>query len=160
MADPRNDKPDAPPPAPSGAQAETPNAPADATPVVTSSGTPSDNGAEDPPAFPARRVAQRASAAAPSDARLNTPADAETLALIALAHVASDDDLLPRFLALSGLDLDDLRARAQDPVMLGAVLDFLLAHEPDLIAFAEAQEIAPAAIARARRALPGATVEE
>lgn len=85
---------------------------------------------------------------------------AETLALIALAHVASDEELLPRFLALSGLDLDDLRARAQDPAMLGAVLDFLLAHEPDLIRFAELQEIAPATIAKARRALPGAAVDE
>ncbi|MEX2299140.1 MAG: DUF3572 domain-containing protein [Dongiaceae bacterium] len=144
MADPPKDTPPTTPSgAPSGAQSETTH-------------TSSHDGAENPPVPPARRLAQRASAAAPP----NTPPDAETLALIALAYVASDDALLPRFLALSGLDLDDLRARAQDPVMLGAVLDFLMAHEPDLIAFAEAQEILPAAVARARRALPGAAVEE
>jgi hypothetical protein len=106
-------------------------------------------------------MAPRASPkASPHGSSHNAPADAETLALIALAHVAADEELLPRFLALSGLDLDDLRARAQDPAMLGAVLDFLLAHEPDLVRFAELQEIAPAAIAKARRALPGAAVGE
>jgi hypothetical protein len=98
--------------------------------------------------------------ASPKNSPHQAPADAETLALIALAYVASDEELLPRFLALSGLDLDDLRARAQDPAMLGAVLDFLLAHEPDLIRFAELQEIVPAAIARARHALPGGAVED
>jgi len=86
--------------------------------------------------------------------------DPETLALLALAHVVGDEALLPRFLALSGCASDELRERAQDPVLLGAVLDFLLAHEPDLIAFADAQNLPPPAIARARRALPGATVED
>ena len=81
---------------------------------------------------------------------------AETLGLLALAFVVEDDEgLMPRFLALSGLVLDDLRYRAQDPVLLGAVLDFLLAHEPDLLAFAAAQAIAPADVARLRRLLPG-----
>ncbi|MEX0809784.1 MAG: DUF3572 domain-containing protein [Dongiaceae bacterium] len=156
MADPRNDKPDTSRGTPPGAQSETPDTPPPNDEAGNQRATPAGNAGS----RPMGRVAQRASAAAPPNARLNTLADAETLALIALAHVAADEDLLPRFLALSGLDLDDLRARAQDPVMLGAVLDFLLAHEPDLIAFAEAQEIAPAAIARARRNLPGAAVEE
>lgn len=86
--------------------------------------------------------------------------DAETLALLALAHVVGDEALLPRFLALSGVGTDELRDRAQDPVLLGAVLDFLLAHEPDLVAFAAAQDLPPTAIARARRALPGGTVDD
>ena len=86
--------------------------------------------------------------------------DPETLALLALGHVVGDETLLPRFLALSGIASDALRGRAQDPVLLGAVLDFLLAHEPDLIAFAEAQNLPPTAIARARRALPGGAVDD
>jgi hypothetical protein len=84
----------------------------------------------------------------------------ETLALLALAHVVADEGLLLRFLALSGIAADELRGRAQDPVLLGAVLDFLLAHEPDLVAFAAAYELPPAAIARARRALPGGVVDD
>ena len=86
--------------------------------------------------------------------------DPETLALLALGHVVGDETLLPRFLALSGVATDELRARAQDPVLLGAVLDFLLAHEPDLVAFAEAQNLPPTAIAIARRKLPGGEVED
>ena len=86
--------------------------------------------------------------------------DPETLALLALAHVVGDEALLPRFLALSGIASDELRDRAQDPVLLGAVLDFLLAHEPDLVAFAEAQNLPPTAVARARRALPGGAVDD
>jgi hypothetical protein len=86
--------------------------------------------------------------------------DPETLALLALAHVVGDEALLPRFLALSGIASDELRDRAQDPALLGAVLDFLLAHEPDLVAFADAQNLPPTAIARARHALPGAAVDD
>ena len=86
--------------------------------------------------------------------------DPETLALLALAYVVGDETLQPRFLALSGIAADELRARAQDPVLLGAVLDFLLAHEPDLIAFAEAQKLPPTEIARARHKLPGGAIDE
>jgi hypothetical protein len=84
--------------------------------------------------------------------------DPETLALMALAYIAGDGDLLDRFLALSGLDLEGLKARAQDPALLGATLDFLLAHEPDLLAFAADSQVKPEAIARARRKLPGGEV--
>ena len=91
-------------------------------------------------------------------ARPDPAPDPETLALMALAYVAGDSDLLDRFLALSGLDLEGLKARAQDPVLLGATLDFLLAHEPDLMAFAAHSELRPESIAAARRKLPGGAV--
>lgn len=96
-------------------------------------------------------MARRDSAPAP---------DPETLALLALAYIAGDSDLLDRFLALSGLDLEGLRGRAQDPALLGAALDFLLAHEPDLLAFAADSQVKPEAIAAARRKLPGGAVED
>lgn len=80
----------------------------------------------------------------------------ETLALQALAFVIGDEVLRPRFLALSGIAPDELAPRLQEPALLGAVLDFLLAHEPDLIAFAASLELAPQEIARARHRLPGA----
>jgi hypothetical protein len=73
---------------------------------------------------------------------------------MALAYIAGDGDLLDRFLALSGLDLEGLKARAQDPTLLGAVLDFLLAHEPDLLAFAADSQIKPESVAQARQKLP------
>jgi hypothetical protein len=87
-------------------------------------------------------------------ARPDSSPDPETLALMALAYIAGDGDLLDRFLALSGLDLEGLKARAQDPTLLGAVLDFLLAHEPDLHAFAADSQIKPEGVAQARQKLP------
>jgi len=45
---------------------------------------------------------------------------------------------------------DDLRAGLGDPATLGAVLDFLCAHEPDLVAAAEALGVEPQQLAAAR----------
>lgn len=78
---------------------------------------------------------------------------AEVVALQALAHVAADPDLAPRFLALSGLDAAGLRASADDPQLLAALIDFLAARETDLIAAASAIGITPQALAAAGRQL-------
>jgi hypothetical protein len=80
---------------------------------------------------------------------------AETLALQALTFLVDDEDRMDRFLALSGLDQNDVRQRIGDPAFLGGVLDHLLGHEPDLLEFATAAEIDPMLIQRARAALPG-----
>ena len=58
-----------------------------------------------------------------------------------------------RLLALTGLDADDLRARAGDPALLAAVLGFLASHEPDLLACADALDIAPEALVAAQQEL-------
>ncbi len=79
--------------------------------------------------------------------------DATVLALRALAHVAGDDDLGPRLLAVTGLDPAELRARAADPVVLAAVLEFLTSHEPSLIAVADALDVRPERLAAAERVL-------
>jgi hypothetical protein len=85
--------------------------------------------------------------------------DPETLALLALAHVAGDETLFARFFALSGLDQASLRARAAEPAVLGGVLDFVLGDERLVVALAEAFDVPPDAFARARRNLPGAAIE-
>lgn len=85
--------------------------------------------------------------------------DAETWALKMLAFLAHDADVLTRFLVLSGLEIEDLRSRATDPELLGAVVDFLLADDVLLTAFAEEEALAPATVHAVRRALPGATEE-
>ena len=56
-------------------------------------------------------------------------------------------------LALTGLTSEDLRARASDPAVLAAVLGFLEAYEPDLVACAEALEVPPARLVLARERL-------
>lgn len=60
-----------------------------------------------------------------------------------------------RFLDLTGLTPEQLRARIQSPELQMSVLDFLCAHEPDLLEAAEALGLEPAAIAAARERLAG-----
>ncbi len=55
-----------------------------------------------------------------------------------------------RFLAVTGLDPDGLRAAVSESATHLAVLDFLCAHEPDLIAAAQALGLAPAELAATR----------
>ncbi len=83
------------------------------------------------------------------------PAAPEVLALMALAHVAGDEALGPRFLALSGLDAATLRARASEPQLLAELIGFLAASETDLLATARALGVSPAALVRAGAALAG-----
>lgn len=86
--------------------------------------------------------------------------EAEALALRAIALIAADEDMLPRFLALTGSGLDDLRDRLADPDFLGATLDFILESGDEWVArLAEAADLAPETILAARRFLPGGQVE-
>ncbi len=79
--------------------------------------------------------------------------DPSALALRALAATLADQRLATRFLSLSGLDPPDLRHRAADPDVLAALLKFLEAHEPDLVAIAEEVGVKPEALVAARREL-------
>ena len=85
--------------------------------------------------------------------RANSTNDAETLALSALAATLTDERRAQRFLALSGIDTDDLRRRASEPSLLAALLRFLEAHEPDLIDVAEAIGVKPQDLVAAREEL-------
>ena len=79
--------------------------------------------------------------------------DAETTALAALGWTLTDVDRAARLLALTGLDPDDLRARIGERAVLAAALGFLEAHEPDLVACAEAIGATPAQLVAARTEL-------
>ncbi len=79
--------------------------------------------------------------------------DVQTLALRALAWTLADPDRARRLLDLTGLDPADLRARADDPAVLGAALGFLQAHQPDLLACAEALDVAPERLIHAQETL-------
>jgi hypothetical protein len=79
----------------------------------------------------------------------------EAMALGALSWVLSDDARAERFLALTGLTPEGLRARIDQPEMLAAVLRFLEAHEPDLLAAADMLGVPPPEVVEARRRLEG-----
>lgn len=80
--------------------------------------------------------------------------EAETIAVKALAFVAADPELLPRFLAITGIEANSIRRAAAEPGFLAGVLQFILAHEPTLLRFADETGTPPAAVGKALRALP------
>ncbi|MGH6838090.1 MAG: DUF3572 domain-containing protein [Methylocella sp.] len=79
-----------------------------------------------------------------------TKSAAETLAIEVLSFLAGNPGRLERFLALSGLGRESLRAAAREPGFLAAVLDHLAADETLLLAFAARAGHEPSLIARAR----------
>ena len=79
--------------------------------------------------------------------------NAEALALSALAWTLNEPARADRLLSVTGLTADDLRARAADPALLSAVLAFLEAHEPDLVACAAALGVKPLILVEAHRML-------
>jgi Protein of unknown function (DUF3572) len=80
---------------------------------------------------------------------------ARSLAVDALSFLAADSDRLSRFLELTGLGPDNLRTAAADPAFLGSVLDYLIADEELLVAFAADAGLKPEAVARAHHTLCG-----
>ena len=86
--------------------------------------------------------------------------DPTVLALAALAATLGDERRAQRFLDLTGIGTDELRARAGDPTLLVALIAFLEAHEPDLIAVAEEIGVKPETLIAARRALDSTREQE
>ena len=80
---------------------------------------------------------------------------AESLAIQALSFIAGEPERLGRFLAISGIGPEQIRAAAQEPLFLAGVLDHIASDERLLMAFAVETGIDPAAIGKARTALGG-----
>ena len=83
----------------------------------------------------------------------DTNYDAAELALHALVWTLGEEARASRLLALTGLDPAELRSRAGEPAVLAAMLGFLEAHEPDLVACAESLGVKPAQLVAARSVL-------
>lgn len=82
-----------------------------------------------------------------------TPNDPHVLGLAALTSTLADERRAQRFLDLTGIGTDELRARAGETALLSALLRFLEAHEPDLVAVSEALGVSPGLLVEARREL-------
>ncbi|WP_407698056.1 DUF3572 family protein [Stakelama tenebrarum] len=82
-----------------------------------------------------------------------TNEDAFILALGALRWIVADGPRCDRLFGVTGLTPDSLRSGAGEPAVLAALLAFLEAHEPDLIACAEAMNVAPEELVRAHALL-------
>ena len=87
-----------------------------------------------------------------SMSRRDQPPDLETAESIAaqgLAFLAADPARLGRFLSLTGLTPQQVRARAGTPELLAAVLEHLQSDESLLLVFAAGASVVPETIAPA-----------
>ena len=85
---------------------------------------------------------------------LDRPA-AEDIAVKALTLLTRDQERLARFLALTGLGPETVRAAAGSPGFLRAVLDHVAGHEDLLVGLADEMGTRPETIVEARRVLAG-----
>ena len=79
--------------------------------------------------------------------------DPSELALRVLAWILADDRRAQRFLDLTGLTPGQLRERVGSAELQLSAIEFVCAHEPDLVAAADSLGVAPATIAAARERL-------
>jgi hypothetical protein len=84
-----------------------------------------------------------------------TPDRAQVLALQVMGWIASNDEIFPQFVAVTGAGPADFRARISDPDFLAAVLDFLMQDDRWVVAFCDAAGHPYDAPQAARLALPG-----
>ncbi|WP_419912545.1 DUF3572 domain-containing protein [Hoeflea sp.] len=87
----------------------------------------------------------------------NNEAETQTRAIDALTWIAADGEMMSRFLAISGLSIDNLREASSEPGFLAGVLGFLMGHEPTLLAYCNDRDVDPQAVEDAWRALGGDT---
>ena len=84
-----------------------------------------------------------------------TPEAAETYAFEVLGWLVGDAEILPIFMGSSGSSAEDIKARAQDPEFLIAVLDFVMLDDVWVLACCKACSLAPDEMHIARQLLPG-----
>ena len=77
----------------------------------------------------------------------------EVLSLSALGWILQDDKRAERLLSLTGLTPDRLRGAIEDRSVQVAILEFLISHEPDLIAASVALGVEPADLVTAHTEL-------
>jgi hypothetical protein len=80
-------------------------------------------------------------------------AAAESLAVQALSFLAGEPERLARFLALTGIGPDRIRAAAASPGFLAGVLDHIASEDALVTAFAAEAGIEPEEVEKARRIL-------
>ncbi len=69
--------------------------------------------------------------------------DGHETAIAILGWLASEPDMLARFLALTGVQPNMLRQAVNDPGFLAGLIDFIMSHELDLMAFCAATGTKP-----------------
>lgn len=79
--------------------------------------------------------------------------EAKSVALSAFMHLTQDEERLTRFLEMTGLRPETVRAAAATPGFFAAVLDHVASDEALLLELARALEMKPERIMEARHTL-------
>lgn len=86
-----------------------------------------------------------------------TAPDAQEIAVAILTWLGEEPDMLTRFLSLSGVEASSLRQFSASPGFAAALMEFVMGHEPSLMAFSARSGIAPDVVAAAWQKLSGPT---
>lgn len=84
---------------------------------------------------------------------------AEAVAIEALGFLAAEPERLGRFLAITGIDPEAIRAAAAEPNFLAGVIEHVIGDERLLLEFAAHSQTNPAEVARASAVLGGRDLE-
>jgi len=84
-----------------------------------------------------------------ANAQEHAAKQAEERAASVLGWLAGEPDMLQRFLSLSGIAPNQIRSAMTDPGFLAGIIDFVMGHEPTLLAFCEATETKPETVVAA-----------
>jgi len=82
---------------------------------------------------------------------------AEQLAVLVLQFLTSDIERLERFMSLSGLNPESMRAATADGAFLAAILEYLVGDESLLLVCASEIAVPPADLATAWQTLNGSS---
>lgn len=85
---------------------------------------------------------------------------AQIIALRALGWLAGDEERLGTFMTQTGIALDDLCDAADEPTLLAAIVDHILADERMVLDFAAEAGLPPRTLSEIRMALPGGDVPD
>lgn len=80
---------------------------------------------------------------------------ANEIAIAVLGWLSTEPEMMNRFLNLSGLGADDLRPLVLDSGFQAGLLDFVVSHEPSLLAFCSAYGLLPEEVSAAWQQLSG-----
>ena len=83
----------------------------------------------------------------------------ETTTLLVVGWIVGEQRRAERLLSLTGLQPDAIRSGLTNPAILKAMLDFIIDHEPDLIACANDLHLDPGALVRIRDRLVDGALE-
>lgn len=81
--------------------------------------------------------------------------EAQEIAVAILTWLGEEPDMLTQFLSLSGLEASSLRQFSRSAGFAAALMEFVMAHEPSLMAFSAHSGIAPETVAAAWQKLSG-----